>query len=286
MRPPRHLALEMNRAYVQFQKSQALQVWDPSGELMCRFSHTGLQHRGSSLRDDWIIGEGHFFVNLKVSACKAGTRWDFLCRKRPWLAPFLHSPSTLLAQAGVQDTTSQQAWVCPAPKALPLHCWGQGHTLPSALSHCLPKAGGWAESTQEVIKGHHPLDLVARGLCFWAPQDYNNQKDLSGKATTPKTLPREQTDTHPRSACGKGPSACPGASTWGTGFKFATHVEPTDVLSGNSGQRAPSLSPPLASPQITHASQKGDYTLVWSPNFCNFHTGATPDLPVFTVVEP
>lgn len=50
---------------------------------------------------------------------------------------------------------------------------------------------------------------------------------------------------------------------------FAKHLEATKVLSGNTSQRMPYQHSLLASLQCTSTSQKGAYTFLWIPDFCN-----------------
>ena len=122
------------------------------------------------------------------------------------------------------------------------------------------------------------LALVARGDCI--PGSHGTlsvtiREDSSWQATTPRALHREQTETHPHPFCEKGLFTCPGASAWGAGFRFATHLEATEVHSGNVGWGTPSLYFPSASLQLAGTSQKRAYILIWSPNFCKCCPGNT-----------
>ena len=62
-------------------------------------------------------------------------------------------------------------------------------------------------------------------------------------------------------------------------IRFTMHLEATEVLLGNVSLRMPSLCSPLAFLQLARTSQKRAYTLVWSPDFCNYHQGVTSSLP-------
>lgn len=108
-----------------------------------------------------------------------------------------------------------------------------------------------------------------RGFWSWAPQDYNNQNDSSGKYTTLMVLKRWQPETHSQCAHEKYVVNCLGASTRGTGFRFVTYLKTTEVFSGIVGRETLSMSLPITLPWLSGTSQKGTYTIIESPNFCN-----------------
>lgn len=84
------------------------------------------------------------------------------------------------------------------------------------------------------------------------------------------------------SSCEKGLSTCPGASAWEGGIRLPTHLEAMEDLSeAISWWWGPSLQSPLASRQFDKTSQKGAYTLIWSPIFAIVAQGIPQDLLVW-----
>ena len=116
---------------------------------------------------------------------------------------------------------------------------------------------------------------------------------LNGKACIPGSLETETerqflVDYHPHGTARtadwntlpsfweRGLFACPGTSARGAAFWLGTHLETTEVLSGN---RMPSLHSPSASQQLSGIFQKGAYTLIWSTDLCTCCLGNTPRSP-------
>lgn len=73
----------------------------------------------------------------------------------------------------------------------------------------------------------------------------------------------------------RGLSTCPGASAWWTGFMFPSHLEVTKAPPGSVRRKTSSLWMPLSSQWLKDPYQKGAYTLLSSPKFCNCHPGDT-----------
>ena len=63
-----------------------------------------------------------------------------------------------------------------------------------------------------------------QGLCSLVPQECDNYRDNSGLATTPRTLHRQQTDTHPQRFHERCLLASPGALALGEGFRIS-HIQ-------------------------------------------------------------
>ena len=139
-------------------------------------------------------------------------------------------------------------WIVPAgtpwPCALSLS--------PEVLQKLARVAQPWALPLTRESRRHTqftqgtPIDrlaLVARRDCVPEPHRTlcNNQKDSSWQATAPRAQHTQQTETHPQSFCEKGLFTCPGASAWGAGFRFAMHLEGTEVLPGNAGEHRRAL---------------------------------------------
>ena len=61
-------------------------------------------------------------------------------------------------------------------------------------------------------------------LWSWVPWDCNNLKDSSWHATTTRALYKNKTETHPWSLFKRGLFAYLGASEYGAGFQFSTHL--------------------------------------------------------------
>ena len=118
-----------------------------------------------------------------------------------------------------------------------------------------------------------------RGLWSWAPQDFNNQNGSSGQYTTSMVLKWWQTETHFQCAHEKYVVNCLGASTRVMSFRFVTHLKTTEMLSGIVGREILSVSPPITLPQFSGTSQKGTYTIIKSPNFCNFQPRVASQSP-------
>lgn len=65
-------------------------------------------------------------------------------------------------------------------------------------------------------------------------------------------------------------------------FRFATHLKP--FRKHRLGDAI--LCSPEDLLQLTSTSQKGAYTFVWSPDFCNYHVGdRSPGLEVSMVYD-
>lgn len=67
-------------------------------------------------------------------------------------------------------------------------------------------------------------------------------------------------------------------STWGTGFRFPTHLEVKEVFSGNVSSETPSLHAPLASLPLNKISPRDLIHSTGALIFANFVQGTPPDL--------
>ena len=161
-----------------------------------------------------------------------------------------------------------------------------------ARSHCLTKTSRWAPSlcspsamlelagTCSAYRGHSLIAWLwwPGGLLFlgptglWQSETVLGRLPSSGHCTDSKLK-------HTPSLCEKGLFTCPGASAWGTCFKFVTNLKGRVVLSGNVGQGMPPPHSPSALLRLTSTSQKGAYILIRSPNFSNCHPRDTSRSP-------
>lgn len=186
------------------------------------------------------------------------------------------------------STALLKSAVAPAPGLPSCHWTQQGCTVP-ALVHCSAKADGHAltlhssgahESQGTCINDTKDSLLNSLVLVhWWVSQNCNNQWDSSWQVTMPRALHRQMNEIHPHSSYLKGSLTCPGASSWGTGFRYATYLENTEVLSGNTGWGTQSLFSPQAPLQLPCTSNKGAYTLVWSNDLSNYHSRDTSRSP-------
>lgn len=117
------------------------------------------------------------------------------------------------------------------------------NSSPLAFSYSPTKAGHQAQSTKGTPLDH--LNLMARWASVSGPyRTIKMRKMVLHRLST--ATHREQTKTYPKSAYEKGPSTCPGASTWGTGFMLVTYLEMTEVLSRTTGRKISCMSSPMA----------------------------------------
>lgn len=93
---------------------------------MHRLTLPKAQHKNSGLRDDWIICED-LFANVKLSAERAGTSWDFGDGGAG--KQYFPSPSFHITSAGDKCR-------CLVPSTFPLRGKSYRHALPSVLFPC------------------------------------------------------------------------------------------------------------------------------------------------------
>ena len=222
------------------------------------------------------------YLQIFMSARGLGACWDLLWGRRHWNGPFFHSPSTLILLAGTSHPCTfplpgKNQWTLPGPVLShhPTTSWR------CALVLCSPAALLKLVGTHSPHRGGSLIIWLwwLGSFCSWVPRDCNNWRDSSWQATTPRALHKQQTETHLQSFCEKSLSTYLGASAYGADFRYATHVEGTEGLSGNVGQGTPYLHSPSASLELASTSQKGVDTLIWNPNFCNCCPKVTSRLP-------
>lgn len=138
-----------------------------------------------------------------------------------------HSPTALIKPTSMScpcATSSPITETCPVFSS----CHAKART--HMFSCCLDRAGRCTWPTQEMPLEH--LALVAKELSFLGPTGLNIQRNSSWQATTPRALPRQQTETYP---------SLPETKTYWLVLElqsegFTTHLEATEMLSGNVGQ--------------------------------------------------
>lgn len=121
--PQTPLALKTNRACFQ-ENHRVAEKEDstPKKSLTCRLTHPRPQSKSSSLKRTNSICKGNLFGNFRASARGAKACWESLQEERYCEAPFLYSPSTLLAPELIDAISALST--LPAPPH---------HTSPAAL---------------------------------------------------------------------------------------------------------------------------------------------------------
>ena len=134
----------------------------------------------------------------------------------------------------------------------------------------------FAASAQGIPLDH--LSLVAEGT--FVPGSHRTVEIIEmvfGKLLPP----RHFTDSGPRhtlqSFCERGLFACPGALAWGAVFRFGTHFVVSGPALKEHRLQMSSWHSPSALLQFTGVTQKRAYTLIWSPDLCDCHSGTPPD---------
>lgn len=107
---------------------------------------------------------------------------------------------------------------------------GSSHMYLVPLSHLVLQFWGLLQRGCSLIFCFWRLQW---GLRSWVPQNCNNQR---GRLMPPRHCTDRRNETHSQSFYKRGLYICPEASAWEEGFKFATYLEATEMLSGNVGQ--------------------------------------------------
>lgn len=204
---------------------------------------------------------------------------------------FMRHPAALLKLANM-----------PCPHALSLFCQSKyvmwflcspitllkpRCTHHPALPSCLAKASGHVQTTKGTLLDYLLLWLGA--LHSEVPQSYSNHRDSSWQATMSRALYTQQTETHPHLPTKKAYIFVLELHLEETGSRFTTHLEVSEVPSGNRDWESPSLCSSGLATAHQYDRRLHTYLEPWS--FASITWEIPPDLlewmPTgFTIVVP
>lgn len=133
-------------------------------------------------------------------------------------------------------------------------------------------------ATQGTTLDH--LIVVAMSAC--SPRSHRTLaigKMAPCRLLLPRYYPDSRLRYNPQSFSEESSFTCPGALVWGAHFRYGRHL----MANGAALQECRLWMPPWCSPsallQFSRISQKGAFTLIWSPDFVTVVQWTPPDHP-------